>query len=117
ENRVRGVTVPNGGGTVSCRYDSFGRRVQKVSASGTSNYIYEGNSLTDELNSSGAVIAQYSQGIGTDDPLAMLRSGATSFYNADGLGSITSVRSATGALAITLSKQISICKDVLSFQT
>ena len=30
------------------------------------------------------------QEFGVDEPLAMLRSGATSFYEADGLGSITS---------------------------
>src|SRR5208337_941602 len=51
--------------------------------------------------SSGAVIALYSQGLNIDEPLAMLRSGATSYYQADGLGSLTSLSDASGTLANT----------------
>jgi len=47
------------------------------------------------------VVARYSQGINADEPLAMLRGGATSFYNADGLGSVTSLSNAGGAVAQT----------------
>jgi RHS repeat-associated protein len=36
-----------------------------------------------------------------DEPLAMLRSGTTSFYQADGLGSLTSLSNGSGALANT----------------
>jgi len=36
-----------------------------------------------------------------DEPVPMLRSGATSYYQADGLGSITSLSSTAGALAQT----------------
>jgi hypothetical protein len=49
----------------------------------------------------GAVVARYSQGLNIDEPLAMLRSSASSFYNADGLGSITSLANAAGALVQT----------------
>jgi len=30
--------------------------------------------------------------LGVDEPLAMLKSGTTSYYEADGLGSVTSLR-------------------------
>jgi hypothetical protein len=46
-------------------------------------------------------VARYSQGLNIDEPLAMLRSSTTSFYHADGLGSITSLSNASGSIAQT----------------
>src|SRR5207249_7434872 len=57
--------------------------------------------LIEETNASGTVVARYSQGGGFDEPLAMLRSGTTSYYEADGLDSITSLSNTAGALAQT----------------
>jgi RHS repeat-associated protein len=64
-------------------------------------FAYDGDNLIEETNAAGAVVARYSQGLNIDEPLAMLRSSATSFYHADGLGSITSLANAAGALAQT----------------
>ena len=47
------------------------------------------------------MVARYSQGTNIDEPLAMLRSAATNYYEADALGSITSLSNAAGALAQT----------------
>lgn len=47
----------------------------------------------------GVAVARYSQTQNIDEPLAMLRSSATSYYHADGLGSVTSLSNAAGALA------------------
>jgi RHS repeat-associated protein len=41
------------------------------------------------------------QGLNIDEPLAMLRSSTTSYYQADGLASITSLSNGVGALAQT----------------
>lgn len=101
ENRLSSVTLPGTGGTVSFKYDPFGRRVYKSSSSATSIYAYDGYNLEEETNSSGIAVGRYTQGPTIDEPLAMLRSGATSFYNADGLGSITSLSNSTGSLAQT----------------
>jgi len=101
ENRLTSVTLPGTGGTVSFKYDPFGRRIYKSSSSGTSIYVYDLQNLIEETNSSGAVVARYTQGVKIDEPLAMLRSGATSYYQADGLGSVTSLSNAAGALAQT----------------
>jgi RHS repeat-associated protein len=101
ENRLTQVTLPGTGGTVSFKYDPFGRRIYKSSSTATSIYAYDGDNLIEETNSSGAVVARYSQGLSIDEPLAMLRSGTTSYYNADGLGSITSLANGAGALAQT----------------
>ncbi len=101
ENRLTSVTLPGSGGTVSFKYDPFGRRIYKSSSSGTSVYAYDGANLIEETNAAGAVVARYTQGMHVDEPLAMLRSSATSYYEADGLGSVSSLSNAAGALAQT----------------
>ena len=101
ENRLASVTLPGTGGTVSFRYDPFGRRIYKSSPSGTSIFAYDGDNLVEEVNSTGAVVARYSQGQHIDEPLAMSRASVTSFYEADGLGSVTSLTASNGTLAQT----------------
>ena len=101
ENRLTSVTLPGSGGTVTFKYDPFGRRIYKSSSSGTSIFAYDGDNLVEETNSSCGVVARYAQGRNIDEPLAMLRSGATSYYHADGLGSVTSLSSAAGSVANT----------------
>ena len=101
ENWLTRVTLPGTGGTVSLKYDPFGRRIYKSSSSGTSVYAYDLQDLIEETNSSGAMVAGYAQGLKIDEPLAMLRSGTTSYYEAVGLGSITSLSNTAGALALT----------------
>jgi len=91
ENRLSSVTLPNNGGTVSFRYDPFGRRIQKASAGSVTNYVYDGPNIIAELNASGGVVASYTQGTGIDEPLAMRRGGYIGYYHADGLGSVTSL--------------------------
>jgi RHS repeat-associated protein len=95
------MTLAVSGGTVSFKYDPLGRRIEKSSSATTSVFAYDGNNLVEETNSSGAVVARYAQTEKVDEPLAMLRSGATSYYNADGLGSVTSLTNAAGAAAET----------------
>jgi RHS repeat-associated protein len=87
--------------TNTFKYDPFGRRIYKSSSATTSVFAYDGDDLVEEVNSLDAVVARYTQTDGIDEPLAMLRSGATDYYNADGLGSVTSLTSATGAVAQT----------------
>jgi RHS repeat-associated protein len=99
ENRLTSVTLPGSGGTVSFKYDPFGRRIYKSSSSGTSIYAYDGDDLTEETSATGAIVARYTQGPHIDEPLAMLRSATTSYYQADGLGSITSLTNSSGAVA------------------
>jgi len=101
ENRLTSVILPGSGGTVNFKYDPFWRRIYKSSASGVSIYVYDGDNLVEETNASGAVVARYSQTENLDEPLAMLRGGTTSYYQADGLGSVTSLSNAAGTLAQT----------------
>ena len=101
ENRLTSVTLPGTGGTVTFKYDPLGRRIEKISPTTTSVFAYDGDNLIEEANSSGAVVARYTQTQNIDEPVAMLRSSATSYYNADGLGSVTSLTNSSGAAAQT----------------
>jgi YD repeat-containing protein len=101
ENRPTMVTLPGSGGAVTFKYDPFGRRIYKSSSSGTSIYAYDGDDVTEETNGAGVVVARYSRTQNIDEPLAMLRSSTTSYFQADGLGSITSLSNTAGALAQT----------------
>jgi len=95
------VALPDSGGTVSFKYDSFGRRIEKVSPTATSIFVYDGNNLVQTVNSTGGLVARYAQTTNIDEPLAMQRGGTTDFYEADGLGSVTSLTDTTGAVAQT----------------
>jgi RHS repeat-associated protein len=99
ENRLSSVTLPGRGGTVNFKYDPFGRRIEKASPAGTTVYGYDGDNVVQELDGSGLVIARYTQGTGVDEPLAMTQGLTTSYFHADGLGSITSLTNSAGNLA------------------
>jgi len=54
--------------------------------------------LLEEVDSSGNVLARYTQGAYVDEPLAESRAGTTSYYEQDVLGSVTSLSNATGSV-------------------
>ncbi|HUO36037.1 MAG TPA: RHS repeat-associated core domain-containing protein, partial [Candidatus Acidoferrum sp.] len=101
ENRMTSATLPGTGGTVQFKYDPFGRRIEKISPTTTSIFAYDGPNLIETVNSTGGAVARYTQGPGIDQPLAMQRGSTTSFYEADALGSITSLSNTVGSLAQT----------------
>ena len=101
ENRLTSVTLPNGGGVLSFKYDPLGRRIQELEPSGTTDYFYDITNVIEELDSGGNALARYTHGTVIDETLSMLR-GTTALYNlADGLGSVTSLTNSAGALADT----------------
>jgi len=102
ENRLVSVTLPSSGGTTTFKYDAFGRRIQKAFTTGsttTTDYVYDGENDIEELNASGTILARYTQTENIDEPLAESRSSTTSFYEADGLGSVTSLTNSSGTIA------------------
>jgi RHS repeat-associated protein len=50
------------------------------------------------VDQSGNVLARYTASQNIDEPLAELRSGTTTYYSQDGLGSVTSLTTSAGAL-------------------
>jgi RHS repeat-associated protein len=71
-------------------------------ASGPSVYLYDGDgeNVIEGIDSSGNVLARYTED-GMDEPFAELRSGTTSYYEQDGINSVTSLSTGAGALADT----------------
>src|SRR5271157_4844519 len=100
ENRLTQAVVP-GTGTVTFKYDPFGRRIQKSSPSFTSVFLYDGPEQIEEIDNSSNVLARYTHGPGIDELFAESRSGTSSFYDQDGLGSVTSLSNSTGTLVNT----------------
>lgn len=94
ENRLTSVHPPNQT-TVTFKYDPLGRRIQK----GGSVYVYDGANLIEEADAAGNLAARYVFGPGIDEPLAANRGATWEFYQADGLGSITSLSTSTGIVS------------------
>jgi RHS repeat-associated protein len=102
ENRLtQVVTTGTNAGTTTFKYDPFGRRIQKSGPLGTTNYLYDGPNLLQETDNTGNTVGRYTQGTNLDEELSELRSGTTSYYHADALGSVTSLSNPAGALANT----------------
>jgi RHS repeat-associated protein len=105
ENRLTSVTLPGTGGTLAFKFDGLGRRVQKVftqnSTSTTTNYLYDGSNAVEDVDQNGNILARYIMTQNVDESLAELRSGTTSYYSQDGLGSVTSLTTSAGALGNT----------------
>ena len=102
ENRLTSVVLPGMGGTVTFKYDPFGRRIEKISpTAGTMIYAYDGDNVVEQLNSSGTATARYTQGLGIDEPMEVYEGGKSYYYHADGLGSIVALTKSTGTTANT----------------
>jgi YD repeat-containing protein len=102
ENRLIQAVVPGtNGGTTTFKYDPFGRRIYKQSPSFTSTFVYDGPNLIQTMSSSGGEIASYTQGSWIDEVLSELRSSTASYYEQDGLGSVTSLSNSSAGLSNT----------------
>jgi len=103
ENRLASVTLPGTSGSITFKYDPLGRRIQKAftqnSTTTTINYLYDGSNAVADIDQNGSVLSRYAETQNIDEPLAQLRSGATTYYEADGLGPVTSLTSGAGAIA------------------
>ena len=104
ENRLTKVEEfaagsPTPASTSTYRYDSLGRRIEKVANGQTKRYIYDGEDILLEYDGSNVLQARYTHGPGIDEPIAVTKGGSTFFYHQDGLGTVTDLTDATGATA------------------
>jgi YD repeat-containing protein len=65
--------------TSTYKYDGLGRRIEKVTPSGTRRYIYDGEDILLEYDGTNTLLARYTHGPGIDEPIAVTRSGQTFF--------------------------------------
>lgn len=96
ENRIIAV---DGGSTAAFKFDAIGRRVQKVTATGTINYYYDRMRIIEERNASDAVVSTYVYGTKLDETLSMRRLGVNFFYHQNSLGSVVAITNSTGQVA------------------
>jgi len=68
---------------------------------GPTNYLYSGSNVIAELDAGGNTLARYTHSLGVDQPLSQFRSGSPTYFEADGLGSVTSLTDNSGAAAVT----------------
>jgi YD repeat-containing protein len=108
ENRL--VKMVQAGGTVNVAYDPLGRLFQVDvggTASSTTKFLYDGDALVAEYNSTGATLkARYVHGsnAAADDPLVWYPSSLLSskrYLHGDHLGSIIAVTNASGAPSVS----------------
>jgi RHS repeat-associated protein len=97
QNRL--VSARSATSSVTLAYDARNRCVQRT-VDGVAAYLaYDGWTLLEERTAAGSLAARYVHGLGTDEPLAMLRAdGRTLFYHQDGLGSVSALTDETGKL-------------------
>ena len=70
---------------MSFKYGLSGKRIEKISPSATSIFVYDGDDLIETVNSSGGVVARYTQGQDIDEPLALLRGCAPQKFGTVGI--------------------------------
>ena len=104
ENKL--VRAVISGTVVSYKYDGLGRRVEEEVSDGATikvtRYIYDNEDILLELDGSNNITARYTHGPGIDEPLVMEKAGASFFYHADGLGSITEITDSSRKIRVRL---------------
>lgn len=75
EDRLSAVTLPGSGGTISFKYDPFGNRIQKITPSAPTAYVYDAANLLEELDGNGSVQTRYVYGKDIDEILSQTRAG------------------------------------------
>jgi RHS repeat-associated protein len=99
ENRL---VSASGAKTASLLYDPLGRLFRISSpATGTTQFLYDGDELVAEYNGSGAMLRRYLHGAGADDPLMWYEGpifDTPRFPHSDRRGSITAIAGRDAAL-------------------
>ncbi len=97
ENRLTRATGPKGE-EATYTYDPFGRRLSKTVDGATTYFVYDGDQLIGELIKGSLLTATYVYGPGIDEVLRMTRGRTSTYYHADGLGSIAALTDSTGSV-------------------
>lgn len=86
------------GGHAAYRYDALGRRIEKAVDSDITRYVYDGPDIALAFDGTNLIQARYSHGVSVDQPLAIIKGGASFFYHVDHLGSITRITDEAGTV-------------------
>ncbi len=84
--------------SASFKYDALGRRIEKTINGETTQYLYDGLEIVQEIKD-GMVYANYIRTLNIDEPLARIKSdGTIRYYHADALGSIIALTNDLGTI-------------------
>ena len=98
ENRLTQVALPSGTPN-TFTYNGDGQRVQKIDSTGTTKHVWDGQNILLETDGSNIIQVVYTlQPMLYGNLISQRRSGATSFYLFDGLGSTTQLANSTGSV-------------------
>ena len=97
EGQLLGIEFPDGGNVVY-KYDGLGRRIEKNVRGQSTRYVYDVDDIVSEHDVSNSVVATYTHGAGTDEPLIMERGGQKYFYHQDSIGNTRFLTGASGAV-------------------
>ena len=104
ENRL--ITANKTGTSAAYKYDSFGRRIEKTVGSASTKFLYDGDQIIAEYDSSGNISAKYIFGPGIDEPISITKEGQTYYYHSDGLGSVTCLTDSNGTIVESYSYDV-----------
>jgi len=90
--------VPAAAPTIRFAYDALGRRVARITPSGTTRYIYDGWQVIEEQGADGTTQASYVYGRSVNELLTMQRGAETYTAHTNALGSIVALSDASGAV-------------------
>ena len=80
-------------------YNGDGQRVQKIDSTGTTKHVWDGQNILLETDGSNIIQVVYTlQPMLYGNLISQRRSGTTSFYLFDGLGSTTQLANSTGSV-------------------
>jgi RHS repeat-associated protein len=84
--------------SASFKYDALGRRLEKTVNGKTTQYLYDGLDIVQEIENS-VVTANYIRTLNIDEPLARVKAdGSVRYYQQDALGSVIGLVDDTGAV-------------------
>ncbi len=86
--------------TASFEYDALGRRIEKTINGETTQYLYDGLDIVQEIKN-GVVYANYIRTLNIDEPLARITQNAVRYYQTDALGSVIALTDENGVVKTT----------------
>ncbi|MEJ2696165.1 MAG: RHS repeat-associated core domain-containing protein [Candidatus Sulfobium sp.] len=87
--------------SASFEYDAIGRRIEKTINGVTTQYLYDGMDIVQEIQG-GVVTANYIRTLNVDEPLARIQAdGTVRYYQTDGLGSAIALADENGNVMTT----------------
>ncbi|MBI5744913.1 MAG: hypothetical protein HY952_10240 [Elusimicrobia bacterium] len=102
------ATMPDGT-AATYKYDTQGRRMEKVVSSGTvtttTRYVYDGNDVIAVLDGNNALNAMFTHGPKMDEPLVIKHDGQNYFYHAVGVQNVAAITDNSSAIVETMEYQ------------